>query len=209
MLVIIVGMASEAKIAARLHHLIGIGGGTTAGATQAAQRLIDKGATAVLSFGIAGGLDPALPPGTLINPTEILDGPIRYQTTPALIPWAPAPARIIAGSDTPLATATAKQRLYAKTTAAAVDMESHAVARIAAAHNLPFAVIRAIADPATTTLPPAALIPLINGSPNLPRILASLVENPTQLPQLLRLAIHAHRAHTALRQALPFPTKTS
>ena len=207
MLAIIVGMASEARIAARLGHPVAIGGGTTEGAARAAQNLIDRGATALLSFGIAGGLDPALPPGTLINPTEILDGQTSYPTTPTLIPWAPPPARTLAGTNTLAATATAKAALH-QSAAAATDMESHAVARLATAHGLPFAALRAIADPATTTLPPAALIPLINGHPNLLRILASLAARPTQLPQLLLLARHAQAAHTALHKALPNTAKT-
>ncbi len=201
MLAIIVGLVSEARIAARLGHPVAIGGGTAEGATRAAQHLIDQGATALLSFGIAGGLDPALSPGTLINPVAILDGPTRYPTTPTLIPWAPPPAHILAGTDTPAATAREKATLH-QTGAVAVDMESHAVARLATAHNLPFAALRAIADPATTTLPCAALIPLTDGRPNLPRILVSLATNPAQLPQLLHLARHAAAAHAALRKAI-------
>ena len=204
MLVIIVGMQSEARLACILGLHIAIGGGTTHGATVAAQHLIDHGATALLSLGIAGGLDPALSPGTLIHPTHVIDGQTRYPTTPTLIPWAPAPARILAGSNTPLATAAQKSALYQQTTAAAVDMESHAIARLATAHNFPFTALRAIADPATTSLPPAALIPLRpNGRPDLAKILASLATNPAQLAALLTLALHARLAHNALRLALP------
>lgn len=207
MLAIIVGMKSEARLAQQL-ALFAIGGGTTHGATIAAQYLIDQGATALISLGIAGGLDPTLPPGTLIHPTHIIDGQTRYLTTSTLIPWAPPPDRTLAGSHTPLATAAQKSALYQQTAAAAVDMESHAVARIATAHNLPFTALRAIADPATTTLPPAALIPLLpDGRPNLKKILASLATNPAQLAALITLAHHARLAHDALRKALPAATK--
>ena len=204
MLVIIVGMQSEARIARKLGLHIAIGGGTTHGATIAAQHLIDRGATALLSLGIAGGLDPALPPGTLIHPTHVIDGQTRYRTTPSLIPWAPAPAQTLAGTDTPLATTAQKSALFQQTAAAAVDMESHAVARLATAYNIPFTALRAIADPAATTLPPAALIPLRpDGRPDLAKILASLATNPAQLAALLTLAHHARLAHNALRLALP------
>lgn len=206
---IIVGMTSEGRLAIPLGHPIAIGGGTTAGATQAAQNLIAQGATALISFGLAAGLDPSLPPGTLINPTHIIDGHIRYPTAHTLIPWAPPPARTIAGTSTILSTTAQKLALFQLTGAAAADMESYAIAQAATAAKIPFAVLRAIADPATTTLPHAALNALDpDGTPNLPRILRSLARNPTQLPALLTLALHAAQATRALKTVIASAPKT-
>ncbi|GAA0323232.1 hypothetical protein GCM10009087_36920 [Sphingomonas oligophenolica] len=107
----------------------------------------------------------------------------------------------ITGSDTIVATAAQKQALHAKTGALAVDMESHIAARVAARHNLPFAIIRVISDSADEALPPAALAGMKpDGSMALGAVLASLARNPAQLPALIRTGIHAGRAFAELRR---------
>jgi len=207
-LAILVGMKAESALAAALNWPTAIGGGTAEGATKAANTLIARGATALLSFGLAGGLDPSLPPGTLINPTHIIDGPDRYATTPGLIPWAPPTGHTLAGSDIILATAAQKSALFLVTGAAAADMESHAVARVASRHGLPFAALRAITDPAATTLPHAALIALNpDGTINLAKLLRILAQNPAQLAPLLTLARHAAAARRTLKTAIAYAPK--
>ena len=62
---------------------------------------------------------------------------------------------MLAGVSAPVADPQAKRALYVKTGAIAVDMESHIVARIGAAHGLPVAAIRVITDPAVRALPPS------------------------------------------------------
>ena len=81
-------------------------------------------------------------------------------------------------------------------------MESHIVARVAAAHALPYAVFRIISDTAAHTLPPAARVPLNeDGSVDLPAVLLALAKNPAQLPTLIRTARDADRAlRTLLRR---------
>src|SRR6202041_1415417 len=97
------------------------------------------------------------------------------------------------------ATVAQKSALYRATQIGAVDLESGAVARAARAHGLPFAVLRAIADPATRTLPPAALVKLKpSGAIDLPRILRSVLANPAQIPALIGLARDAGKARAAL-----------
>ena len=85
------------------------------------------------------------------------------------------------------------------TSAAAVDLESGAVARIAATHGMPFAVLRAICDPAERALPPAALAALdARGVIGSWRVIASLAAQPGQLPALLALAADAAAARRSL-----------
>ena len=81
-------MAAEARIVRRLEWRVAIGGGT-AGAHEAARRLIDDGCDALVSFGLAAGLDPALRPGALIVPSLVLvcgDGRRAAMTEKSTIP---------------------------------------------------------------------------------------------------------------------------
>ena len=198
---ILVGLHAEARIARALGP-VQIGGGLPPGARAATLRLIETGATALLSFGLAGGLDPNLPPGTLVIPAQILHHGQTYPADPALLSWLGGPTTpLLLATDTPIATATAKHTLFTHPGATAVDLESGELASIATAHRLPFAALRVICDPATATLPPAALAALdSSGAIGALRIAASLLRHPTQLPALLRLAADAAAAHATLRQ---------
>lgn len=98
-----------------------------------------------------------------------------------------------------VATAAAKRDLHDRTGAHAVDLESGAVARAAAAAGIPFAVLRAVCDPAERDLPPAALAALDQrGAIGLLRVIGSVLAHPTQLPGLLALARDAAAARRAL-----------
>jgi hypothetical protein len=71
----------------------------------------------------------------------------------------------------------------------AVDMESHVAAKVAALHNIPFAVCRTVIDPAGRDLPPAAVIDLRHdGTPDLLAISGSVIRQPNQIPALVRTA---------------------
>lgn len=163
-----------------------------------ARRLLARGADRLVSFGIAGGLDPALPPGTLVVATEVIGDGERF---PAQA-WGCGKALrgAIAGSGHPLASPAAKARLYAATRAVAVDMESLAVARVAAEAGVPFMALRAIADPADRAVPGLALSALdAQGRPDLLRLAAGVLTDPEQIPQLWRLALDYRAALGALR----------
>ncbi len=197
---IVVGLKAEAQIARRLHAPFAVGGGTQAGARAAAQSLLSHGATALLSFGLAGELDPSLPAGAIIIPSAVVTETGRYSTDPQLSAalGSPTPYLLFA-ADHSIATVQAKQQLYAETGCVAVDMESAAVAEAATAAGIPFAVLRAICDPAERTLPPAALIALdARGVIGLRRIGVSVLRDPNQIPSLLALARGAARARRAL-----------
>jgi adenosylhomocysteine nucleosidase len=160
--------------------------------------------TALVSFGVAGGLDPALRPGTILVPHEVLTDSHSTRTDQALGRRLGTPSPIIMfGSDSIVGSVAAKSALFESTRAVAVDMESGAVARVAARHGIPFAVLRAICDPAERDLPPAALIPPNrHGTIRLGRVLGSVLRRPRQLPSLPALAADAMEAHRALRAAV-------
>ena len=201
---LVVGLAAEARVARPLGWPIAIGGGTYAGALLAAERLVRSGVSALVSFGLAGGLDPALRPGALLIPHEVLTDGHRLPTDRALGRHLGTPSPIIMfGADSVVTSAAAKTALFAATRAAAVDLESGAVALVASRHRIPFAVLRAICDPAERDLPPAALIPPNrHGAIALGRIFASVLTRPRQLPALPALAADAMAARRALQGAV-------
>lgn len=184
-------------------------GGNSARAAAGATRLVTQGSRALLSFGLAGGLDPALRPGALIVVETVIapdgrcweaDRDWREALLAALAAERPV-AGALAGSDRVLATVDEKLRLFEATGACAVDMESHAVARVAADSGVPFAALRAVADPAGRALPHAALDALdADGRWRAQRVIVGLAKRPWETPGLIALALDARRAFAALRR---------
>ena len=111
----------------------------------------------------------------------------------------------IAGVDQALSIPAHKRALNAATGAAAVDMESHIVADLAARHGLPFAVVRVIADPVSRGLPRAALVGMrSDGTTDVGACLRSLVRDPAQLPALVRVAVDTSRAMLQLLRCVQY-----
>jgi adenosylhomocysteine nucleosidase len=114
-----------------------------------------------------------------------------------------AESGVMLGAGAAAASPARKAALFQATGALAVDLESHLVARVAAAGKRPFLVLRAVADPASRSLPPAAVNGLDeSGAPALGRVLVSVLREPAQIPALIRLAGDTRRALFALRSAL-------
>ncbi|MBU6497730.1 MAG: nucleoside phosphorylase, partial [Rhodospirillales bacterium] len=110
-------------------------------------------------------------------------------------------ATMLAGRDI-VADVAAKHRLSIETGACAVDLESGAVARVATGHHLPFAVLRAVCDPAGRGLPRAAIVAIdARGAIAAWRILAALAARPWEVAGLIALAFDAARARHALGAA--------
>jgi adenosylhomocysteine nucleosidase len=196
---VVTGLAAEARLAGGLGDVLA-GGGTPAGAAREAMELVRRGVSGLLSFGLAGGLDPALTPGTLVVPASVLEDGETFATDPALSArlGGITHPRLLAASAI-VVRACDKHALHRATGAGAVDLETGAVARAAREAGLPFAVLRAVCDPADRDLPPAALVALDGaGIIGLGRLLRSLAARPDQLPALLRLARDAARARAAL-----------
>jgi adenosylhomocysteine nucleosidase len=200
----VTGLMAEMALLRGAPFLRGAGGGTAEGAADVALRLIEDGADGLVSFGLAGGLNPALAPGALLVPSRVAEGSNTYECDPALSAWlGGATMGVLLGGKTIAVTAAEKAALFAASGADAIDLESGAVARVALAHGLPFAVLRAVADPAGRTLPPAALIALNQaGQIGILRVLASVLLNPAQIPPLLALARDAASARRALAARL-------
>ena len=197
---VVVGLAAEARIARWLGWPVAVGGATSAGAECAARELINAGCDALVSFGLAGGLDPSLRPGALVVPAAVISGGRRHATDPDLSRrLGGASQQVMLGAEAVVASVVEKRRLHDDTHATAVDLESGSVARVAVEYGRPFAALRAICDPADRDLPPAALRTLDGGGViALGRLLASIAAEPGQLAALLRLAAHAGKARRSL-----------
>ena len=200
MLGIVVGLAAEARLARALGCPVAIGGGGAAGAAEAAERLVQDGALGLISFGLAGGLDPALPPGALVVPQGVLDlAGKRWATDAVLSARLGQPGGAMLAATGIIATRDAKHRAWTQSGACAVDLESGAVAAAASRHGLPFAVLRAVCDPAERDLPPAAITALDPAGRIRPSALAaSLIRFPRQIPALIALGRESNRARRAL-----------
>jgi adenosylhomocysteine nucleosidase len=201
-----VGLAREARITESEQVHAVIGGGDEAGLADALKRALAQGAAGIISFGIAGGLDPAFRPGACVVGSAVSEGNRRWRTDTA---WskkllAALPRAVfaeIAGIDRPVATVEHKRLLRSMTGAAAVDMESHVVGRVATEAGLPFAILRVICDPADRALPPAALAGMRrDGSTNLGAVVGSLITQPSQLFSMLELASDARVAFSELKR---------
>jgi adenosylhomocysteine nucleosidase len=198
---LLVGFAAEARVARLSGWQVGIGGGTTEGAARAAQRLIDAGATGIVSFGLAGGLDPRLRAGTVIVAESVAAYGRVWPTDPTLNNrLGGTTGHLCLGLDRVVVSADEKLRLKHETGASLVDMESGAVALVAAAARVPFAVLRAICDPADRALPPAALVALDTaGRLAAARLAMSVLAHPGQVMALFGVARDALAARRALR----------
>ena len=214
---VLTGIAAERRIIAAAARnvvpapVIACAGANVARARREVRRLRDAGAQALLSFGLAGGLDPAVPTGTLIVGNAVVDPSGESTATDSA--WrdrvidAVAAAGLdpligsIAGSDRLIDDAAAKQALGRRTAAVAVDMESHVLADAARASGVPLLIVRTIADTASRTLPRAALDSIgPTGRTRLARIGVQVLARPGDVPSLLRLGREAATALATLRR---------
>ena len=188
--------------------LLALSGIGRAAAAAAAQALVDAGVSALMTFGMAGGLDPALKPGSVVIPCELLssDG-ARYtacrswreRVAAAVSPLcAVTEGNLLTGAE-PIDTPAEKAAALRSTGAAAVDMESAAVAEVAAKHNLPFIAVRVIVDTAADFLPRAVVAASRAGRVHIGRLIGGLILRPREIAALLRLAQRYRIAMRSLR----------
>jgi adenosylhomocysteine nucleosidase len=185
--------------------LLAVGGMGGAAAATAACRLVDAGAAALMSFGLAGGLDPSLTAGSVVMPGEVVstDG-ARFLTSAgwcvqlrlAIIGLGPVSSGKLLSVSQPIGGIADKARAFRETGAVAADMESAAVAQVAVLHNLPFVAVRVIVDSALDALPPAVMAASREGRLSMRRLIGGLAAAPQELFSLMRLA---KRYRTATR----------
>ena len=202
-MIVVVGMAFEARIAAGLGVPVICGGDGKHLAADLTHAMA-AGCGGLISFGVAGGLAPGLKPGSCVIGSSVLDGDVERPTDTR---WSQRLMRMIPGSVLgaiagvcePLAFASEKQELHEKTGALIVDMESHVVARAAAEHGVPVAAIRVVVDPVTRTIPRSALAGTrSDGTIDPLAVMRSLVRYPRDLAGLIRMSFDARAARATL-----------
>jgi adenosylhomocysteine nucleosidase len=214
---IVTGLASEVRVLRRLaadqgaSPGIACAGASTARARELSRALIAEGAGALMSFGIAGGLDPALAAGTVVLAETVLPaGSRRFTCDPAWHDRVASIARTagialrvehLAGSDRVVVSRRDKAALFRQSGAVAVDMESHGVAEVAAEAGVPFLAVRAIADPAGQDMPRSVLGSVTEAGAARPLlVMGRLCLRPWEVPDIRLLRRNARAAHRALAE---------
>lgn len=193
LILVVTGLNREAGIAAGPGLIVVAGGGATATLRARLATIDPRTISAVVSFGIAGALDPALRVGDVVVPERVLAGDASWTCSPDLreawLARVDARSGYVAGVDAPVLDVAGKTALRLATGAMAVDMESHAAAAYAAMHGLPFAALRIVSDAAGRALPEVAgraMRP--DGSVDVLGVLRRLARDPSQIGPLLATA---------------------
>ncbi|PNG27464.1 phosphorylase [Methylocella silvestris] len=202
-IIAVTGLKAEAKIAAGEGVHVIAGGGDGARLRRDIEAAAPE-ASAIVSFGVAGGLAPGLQRGALFVARKIIaeDGSF-FDADPdwslALRAALGAAMADFAGVDAAVAGIEAKRALHLRTGAHLVDMESHIAADVAGRLGIPFAAVRAVADPAERQLPHAALVAMRpDGGLALGALTRSLARDPRQIPHLVHTARDARAAFKSL-----------
>ena len=176
-MIVVVGLAFEARIAAGPGvQVICSGDGRNLAAD--ISRAIADDCRGLISFGVAGGLAPDLPPGTCVVGSAIVSGTAQMPTdqtwSQKLLKAIPdAVHGLLVGVPAPIADPAAKRALYLK--------------------------IRVITDPAVRALPEAAVAAMRpNGTTDIGAMIRSVMKRPQELPALLRTALDARAARATL-----------
>src|SRR6201996_2003200 len=211
---IVTGLVQEARIAAGPGMAVICSSSDPSQLRSLLATLDPSSVRGVISFGIAGGLDPALKSGDIVVATEVLAGDARWLAELPLNESQIASVALkrrrvvrggLAGVEQMIGARAGKAALWSETGAAAVDMESHIAAAYAAEVGLPFAALRVISDPASRALPAIAMSAIKpNGDIDLGKVLRGVARNPMSLRALVSTGIDFNRALRSLRGCRSF-----
>ena len=157
----------------------------------------------IVSFGMAGGIDPALKLGGLVIGKR-LTGAFHTQCDEA---WVSALHRLLPQArvgavhcDGKLLADVRDKEAHAWASAAlCADMESHIAAEAAAHANVPFVILRCVSDVAQRQLPPAIDVAMRpDGGVAVGAVIRSLVTQPGQIPALVATVYGFARAYRQL-----------
>ena len=196
MLGILCGLEAEAVIARRVKGAIVACAAARPGLARGLARdLVKQGATRLVSFGISGGLDAALPLGALVLATKVVSPNGAWDCDAA---WGDGLAKKLPhairgaewGSETLVGKAAEKQ----------ADMESQCAAEIAAEFKLPLMVVRTVCDNANMDVPEIVMHMIgEDGSLDYMKAVRHVLCHPSQIPDLIHVGAGTGKALGALK----------
>ncbi|CAN5439421.1 phosphorylase [soil metagenome] len=211
---IVTGLVQEAKIAAGPGMTVICSSSDPAQLRVLLTSIDPSTIRGVISFGVAGGLDPKLKSGAVVVATEVMAGDRRWPAAEALSDELIAGAGVgrqtvfrggLVGVEKVVTGQAGKAALRSETGAAAVDMESHIAAAFAAEAGLPFAALRVVSDPASRALPELATSAIKpNGDIDLAKVMRGIARNPLVIRALVSTGRDFNRALRSLRDCRSF-----
>jgi adenosylhomocysteine nucleosidase len=210
MLGILCGLESEAAIARKVSGaLVACAAARPHKARELALELVAKGATRLMSFGIAGSMESSVHLGDVFVGTRVASPNGQWDCDEA---WGRELANKIPhakrggvyGSEVLVAEVAEKERLFHATGCAIVDMESQCAAEVAALAKIPLMVVRAVCDDSVMNVPPFVMAAIAeDGSINVMRALSHLARHPLQAPDLFHVMRGTGKALAALKAVRP------
>jgi adenosylhomocysteine nucleosidase len=208
MLVVKCGMSSEVAVAKKYAdpNVLVLSGYQT---VVDLQKNVPDTCTAIISFGLCGGLSPQAQIGqAFIYDTICMPS---FYSIVCNVEWR---KRLFAAtkyyechcwSDGVFNTANTideRRQLYDQTNCQVIDDETLSVAQFAQARGIPCIGLRVVSDGAEDNLPPAVINALNpDGSNNIEAIIASVISDPEQIPALIKTAKEFELSIAELRTA--------
>ncbi len=177
----------------------------------AARQVIASGVQLVVAAGFAAGLDPDVHVGDVVVASRVLaieDGSQPIDCDARLIRSVPPSGKFgfiirhgdLVTGDSVVCEAFEKARVFRRTGAAALDMESHAIGQECARAGVPFAAIRSVTDTADESLPETAAA--LAREPSTLRRAMVLASSPGSWLPIARLSSQARTAAANLGEIL-------
>jgi adenosylhomocysteine nucleosidase len=209
MLGVLCGIEAEAAIARRIPDTdVACAGARPQKARWLARDLVKRGATRLMSFGIAGALEPGMPIGSMIigSQTASPDGTWTCDgawTGDLMQKFPQAHCGGVWGSEYLVATAKEKLALHQKSRCIIVDMESQCVAQIAQEAKIPFAILRVVCDHSEMDVPLAVMAAIAeDGTLHAGRALWRVLRHPSQIPNIFHVMYGTGKALSVLKTAV-------
>jgi hypothetical protein len=167
-------------------------------------RAANDGCRGLVSFGVAGGLSPDVRSGDVVVASAVIGQGERIPTDDAWSAWllSAIPTAVygpVFGVDFPIPGGALRGELGRRSGALVADMESHVIARMAAASALRFVAVRVVIDAAGRNVPPTALACVSNnGETSRWRLSRLLLERPSDAVDVMRLGADWWLARRAL-----------
>jgi nucleoside phosphorylase len=174
----------------------------------ASEKLVQKGASCLLSWGTAAALTEDITPGTIVIPKEIItekresihtDSQLRNILLNHLPLKGPVESAPLCETGGLLWNEAQKLSLSKRTHAKTADMESAAVAIIAKKFDIPFMAIRSVSDSSKMSIPPSVSSNMKGGTTDIMGIVKQAIMTPNDWLPMIKLYYNFTKAQKSLR----------